>query len=228
MGGSIGFDPTDVLLSGDVNGDGRDDLVLLRPQARQGLRGAVRRDAVRHARRVAQLLRGLDLRAAAGGGRHGRRPRRHRHLRDRLAHRLRRRVRGAVGRHAVRRPGREAGRVGQVARLVRGPADGAGPRRRPRRGPEGGLLHLPAAALRPVLHRAVAGHQHGRKRAVAGERWLGLDATCRSWATPTATARPTSSSSPRARERSASRSGARSGEPAPGRRLSARGRARRW
>ena len=41
---SIGLDPIDVLLAGDANGDGKEDLVLLRAQAGQGLRGAVHGD----------------------------------------------------------------------------------------------------------------------------------------------------------------------------------------
>ena len=45
----IGFDPTDVLLPGDVNGDGKDGPGLLRAQAGQGVRGALDGHGVRGA-----------------------------------------------------------------------------------------------------------------------------------------------------------------------------------
>ena len=90
----IGFDPTDVLLAGDANGDGKEGPEALRSEAGQGVRGALGRDEVRAAQAVARILRRLDLRAAAGRGRERRRPGRHRDLRDGLAHGIRRRVRG--------------------------------------------------------------------------------------------------------------------------------------
>ena len=79
----IGFDPTDVLASGDVNGDGRQRPGALRAHAGQGVRGALGRNAVLALDAVAPLLRGVDARAAASRGRERRRPGRHRDLRER-------------------------------------------------------------------------------------------------------------------------------------------------
>ena len=70
---SIGFDPTDMLLSGDVDGDGKKGPDPLRPQAGQGLRCPFRGQQFRHARHLARVLRGVYLRTSAGRGRERRR-----------------------------------------------------------------------------------------------------------------------------------------------------------
>ena len=82
---SIGLDPTDVLLSGDVNGDTPGRPGVLRAHAGPGLRGVVDRQRLRRANGVARLLRGVDVRATARGGRERGRPRGHRDVRDGLA-----------------------------------------------------------------------------------------------------------------------------------------------
>ena len=202
---SIGFDPTDVLQSGRrERRRQRPDPASRGSRARSTWRSRTGRSS--DPRAVARLLRGVDLRAAAGGGRQRRRPGGHRDLRHGLADGVRGRVRGAVGRDAVRGPERAAELVDEVARLVRDPPGRAGPRRGPRRRRAGRLLHLPAPALRasatPFSRKARAWD----RTCCGGRRSPPVRATSRTWATPTATARPTSSSSPRARGRCTSRS----------------------
>ena len=77
--------------------DGRADLVCSRAsRARSTWRA--RPAAASGPRRLARLLRRLDIRAAAGGRRERRRQGRHRHLCDRLPDGLRRRLRGRLER----------------------------------------------------------------------------------------------------------------------------------
>ena len=172
---SIGYDPTDVLLAGDANGDGQRRPDLLREEAGEGVRGAVGGDTVREACGVARVLRGVDVRAAACGGREWGWQVGHRDVRDGLSDGVRGRVRVAVGRDEVRGPGQRSELVDEVARLVRDPADGGGEDRGPERGRAGRLLHVPAFAVRSVLHGAVVGDGDGGERAVAGDGGAGSE-----------------------------------------------------
>ena len=167
---TIGFDSSDVPLSGDANGDGKDDLILF--ARKQGKVYVALSDGTEFGTptqwhsffavstyerpRVADVngdgkadivTFATDSPTAFGD------------------------VYVATSRRGeVPGPQRGSELVVEVARLVRDPARRGSSDRGPRRRRQGRLLHLPAPALRPVLHRALAGPEHGTERAVEGGR----------------------------------------------------------
>ena len=162
---AIGSGPTDVLLAGDVDADGDDDLVCF---AREQGKVYVALSDGRASCRPWSGTASSPSRPTSGRrspmstGTAGR----HRHFRDGQPDRSGRRVRGVVQRDFVRGRGRSPEHLDEVARLVRRAGERAGEGGRHGRGRARRLLHVPAV-LRPVLHRALDRRGDGAQRAVA-------------------------------------------------------------